>query len=319
MTRVVRLTKKQKLLLRLLAARGEDMSRIAFQKYLFFFTRKEMELGYKPSFDFLPFHKGGFSITADMEWDTLVECGSLRDTPKRAWALNPYVALPPMGQCDMQLIHTVATELKDFQDEDLVLRMYLEYPEMAVRSNIVKDVLRDYPDAMARVEACKPRLNANEPLFGIGYEGLSIEEFFNRLYQHGVTILCDVRRVPFSHKKGFSKSKLSDIASAAGIIYKHLPELGIASHRRRNLVTQQDYDELLDEYESEDMPEMLPTLKKLARLIDKGDRIALMCFEALPQQCHRTRLVRCLSGMIGCPYRDLAGIYDQLCQKILNF
>ncbi len=312
-------TKKQSLLLRLLAARGGVLSSIGFQKSLFFLTRREMERGDKPSFDFLPLLRGGYSFTADMEREVLVEGGFLEDSPRREWRLSPYVSLPPVDRRTLMLVDDLARELEGCDDDALLVRMFMECPEMAVRSQIAGKMLQDHPEALARIEACKPKWDVDEPLFAIGYEGLSIEEFFGRLLRQGVTTLCDVRRTPFSLKKGFSKERLSYLARAVGMTYLPCPELGIASHRRRSLERQQDYDELFEEYEREDLPGMTPTLERLARRIERGERLALMCFEVLPWQCHRTILARHLSEMIGRPCRDLAGDALQLRQRCLEF
>jgi len=45
-------------------------------------------------------------------------------------------------------------------------------------------------------------------LFTIGYEGISLEEYFNRLIKNDVKVLVDVRNNPLSMKFGFSKTQL---------------------------------------------------------------------------------------------------------------
>ena len=43
-------------------------------------------------------------------------------------------------------------------------------------------------------------------MFTIGYEGRDVDEFVSCLMQYKVTRLIDVREIPLSRKKGFSKS-----------------------------------------------------------------------------------------------------------------
>jgi uncharacterized protein (DUF488 family) len=64
-----------------------------------------------------------------------------------------------------------------------------------------------------------------------------------------VTLLADVRRNPIGRKKGFSKNALAQGCASVGIRYEHLPELGIASEKRKNLSTQADVEALFAEYE----------------------------------------------------------------------
>jgi uncharacterized protein (DUF488 family) len=72
-----------------------------------------------------------------------------------------------------------------------------------------------------------------------------------------------------------------------GIRYEHLPELGIASEERRELVTQADYDALFTTYERESLPKQTAALDVIRQWIESGERVALTCYEALPCQCHR--------------------------------
>ena len=55
-------------------------------------------------------------------------------------------------------------------------------------------------------------------LFTFGYEGLSIEDFVARLTLSGVREVFDVRELPLSRKRGFSKKSLAAALEAAGIL-----------------------------------------------------------------------------------------------------
>lgn len=124
-------------------------------------------------------------------------------------------------------------------------------------------------------------------LFTIGYEGRTQDEYLALLRESGVTLLADVRRNPISRKKGFSKSTLAEGCAAVGVRYEHLPELGIASEKRKNLATQAAVDALFAEYERDWLPTQGPALAKLRAWLDAGDRVALTCFERAPGDCHR--------------------------------
>ena len=96
-----------------------------------------------------------------------------------------------------------------------------------------------------------------------------------------------MRRNPLSRKAGFSREQLANYCSKVGIEYRHLPELGIPGHRRQELNTLADYTALFTIYRREDLPKARPAIKKLGRLLDEYERIALTCFEKEHQCCHR--------------------------------
>ena len=71
-------------------------------------------------------------------------------------------------------------------------------------------------------------------LFTLGYEGLTIEAFIARLQAAQVKTVVDVRELPLSRKKGFSKSAFCAVLSAHGIAYLHAPALGCPSRSTTN-------------------------------------------------------------------------------------
>jgi len=63
-------------------------------------------------------------------------------------------------------------------------------------------------------------------LFTIGYEGANPDDLFGRLQRSGVRLLIDIRDVPISRKRGFSKAALANGLGSVGIDYLHLKGLG---------------------------------------------------------------------------------------------
>jgi uncharacterized protein (DUF488 family) len=96
-------------------------------------------------------------------------------------------------------------------------------------------------------------------LLTIGYEGRSLAEYLGLLREAGCTLLCDVRRNAFSHKRGFSKRALADGCAGAGIRYEHRPALGIASADRRGADTPAGVAALFARYRQELLPPGDPT------------------------------------------------------------
>jgi len=135
----------------------------------------------------------------------------------------------------------------------------------------------------------------------IGYEKRTLENYLDILLGAKVTLLCDVRRNPFSRKPGFSKYDLARGCEDARIRYEHLPELGIDAERRQDLKSQADYDALFAEYERDTLPEQAAALEKIADWIRQGERVALTCYERFPRQCHRHCVAEAVERILGCP------------------
>jgi uncharacterized protein (DUF488 family) len=258
------------------------MGTLDFQKLLFLYTQ-EFEI--TPSYDFVPYKFGGFSFTCYADKRRLTQQGFLCDD-QQSWKLTP--------EGEKQCLHVGSERISvdrfcrshsTLRGTPLVAYVYKRHPYYAIRSEIVDSVLKNTTDR-SKVSALCP-LKAPPGLATIGYEGKTLEGYLNQLLGDGITLLCDVRRNPLSRKYGFSKTTLSNACEGVGIRYEHLPELGISSDRRQELNSQKDYDALFDEYELRDLPKQAATLKKIADWIAQGERVALTCFEALPEQCHR--------------------------------
>jgi hypothetical protein len=63
-------------------------------------------------------------------------------------------------------------------------------------------------------------------IYTIGYESLALEDFLHRLQRVRIQTLVDVRDVPLSRKRGFSKIALATAVGAAGMHYLHIRSLG---------------------------------------------------------------------------------------------
>src|SRR3954451_24661698 len=64
------------------------------------------------------------------------------------------------------------------------------------------------------------------PLFTIGYEGKTLDEFLGELRDAGVERVIDVRAVAASRRPGFSKTALGNALRENGIDYRHFRALG---------------------------------------------------------------------------------------------
>jgi uncharacterized protein (DUF488 family) len=186
----------------------------------------------------------------------------------------------------------------------LVAEVYRGYPYWATRSRIAHDVLFGDDVALAAIEQARP-VRIESALCSIGYEGQSVEGYFNTLLRSGVSVLCDVRKNAFSRKFGFSKAMLSRVCQDLDIRYEHVPELGIESDDRQALNDLADYERLFVKYEKTVLPVQSKPLARIANWITAGDCVALTCFERLPEYCHRTKVACAVEKMIGKKTIDL--------------
>jgi uncharacterized protein (DUF488 family) len=132
----------------------------------------------------------------------------------------------------------------------------------------------------------------------IGYEGATIQEFVAVLRRASIKRLIDVRAIPLSRKKGFSKNKLNDFLLAQGIEYVHLKGLGDpkagreAARAGKYALFEKIYGKHI---ESDIAVEALET----AAAIIREANACIMCFEAEHARCHRSIVADHLKEMTG--------------------
>lgn len=291
------LFERQRVLLTLLDAMGGQSEPIDFHKLLFLYTRQEAE----PSYEFVPSHTGCFSFSSDADKRRLIEQGLLESDTHR-WQLTEAGRETARKRAVMPLlINRFSRQHASLRGDELVAEVYRRHPYYATRSETVYQVLTD-PLERAHVEEARPP-KASAGLVTIGYEGKCLESYLNQLLQAGVTLLCDVRRNPLSRKYGFSKGALSHACEGMGIEYQHLPELGIASEKRKELNTQADYDALFTEYKQKSLPKQTKALVNIQSWVNQGNCVALTCFEQHPQQCHRHCVAEALERIPGFKFK----------------
>ncbi|MDP2308610.1 MAG: DUF488 domain-containing protein [Pseudomonadota bacterium] len=128
---------------------------------------------------------------------------------------------------------------------------------------------------------------STSPVFHtVGYGGRTVPQFVEALRRAGIGTLVDVRLLPLSRRKGFSKTALSAALADAGIAYVHLRGLGNPKENRRAAAS---VAECLAMYRSFMAPRWDEALAPLLKVVgDAPAGVALMCMEADPAECHRT-------------------------------
>ncbi|WP_353937362.1 DUF488 domain-containing protein [Mesorhizobium liriopis] len=142
------------------------------------------------------------------------------------------------------------------------------------------------------------------PLFTIGYEGSTVDDFLAVLTEVGVRHLVDVRDLPSSRKAGFSKNSLRDRLVSTGIQYSHVKVLGDPREGRlaARAGDKNRFERIFREHISN--LEASAAIRSLANE-DSQNSICLMCFERDHKFCHRQILCEEILSLSAMPVRHL--------------
>lgn len=135
-------------------------------------------------------------------------------------------------------------------------------------------------------------------IYTIGYEGIDQDQFLSWLHHYGITIVADVRKIPLSRKKGFSKKHLASLLTQQGIEYINFQRLGAPKELRTELKSTGDYDRFFRSYKKT-LSNHIDQLGEILSLINDGKKITLLCFEKDPQRCHRMVIAKEILKMDG--------------------
>jgi uncharacterized protein (DUF488 family) len=128
-----------------------------------------------------------------------------------------------------------------------------------------------------------------QTIWTIGHSKHSIERFFELLAGQSIGLVADVRRFPASRAHPhFNLERLAASLAAAGIGYRHFPELGGRRSKRlpdspNTAWRVEAFNAYADHLQSAEAQEALQELMRQAAEAPT----AFMCAEALPWQCHR--------------------------------
>lgn len=126
-------------------------------------------------------------------------------------------------------------------------------------------------------------------LLTIGYGNQrSFDDFVTLLLNHGINYLVDVRTKPFSKfRPEFSQEPLATNLKRNGIVYVMLGDALGGRPADPSCYT----DGKVDYSKVREREWFVEELTRLETGWREGHRIAIMCAEAAPERCHRTKLV----------------------------
>lgn len=282
---------RRKVLLSLLEVFNGELEKIRLQKLLMLLSKFQAS----PSFDFVPYKYGCFSFQANADLRTLTKYEQVQEDGKIWIKTDSKSYISELKPKDKKALSDINKLYGKKTSDELIEITYKRYPFYALNSTIVDKVLEG--EELDKVNKIKTAFTGDRKLFTIGYEGISLEAYLNKLIKFGIKALIDVRRNPLSMKYGFSKKQLETACNGINIEYYHIPKLGIESDKRKVLKTQSDYDLLFEDYKKTNLPFTIDSQETVIELIKKHERIALTCFEANICQCHRKPLAESISKL----------------------
>jgi uncharacterized protein (DUF488 family) len=282
---------RQRLLLLILREAGGAASRLEVTKWAFLIREETATRGGTAYFQFLPYKYGPYSFCLYQEAAALSRYGLIEEVDGRTWAISRdgVVATRGVNKQVRADVIDIVDRFRGMNSKALLRYVYEHYPWYTAKSELGSKV--DLPVAPAII-------------YTAGYEGLLVDGFLNGLLKHGIRRLVDVRNNPVSRRYGFHKGTLSRLCGYIGLEYVHFPELGIDSASRRGLAGTDEYNALFRRYEGMLLARRSGAIQRVAALIEEMPSV-LVCMEADPTCCHRSRLATAVAGVSGLPVRHL--------------
>jgi uncharacterized protein (DUF488 family) len=126
-------------------------------------------------------------------------------------------------------------------------------------------------------------------IYTIGHSTHSQESFLGLLNNYAVNCVVDVRSTPFSaHVPQFNKETLRQYLDDHGIVYLHFPKAFGARQRDPELLDDSGRVDFEKVRQSKSFRE---GIDKLRQCLDRGVKVALMCSEGNPLDCHRFSMI----------------------------
>jgi len=252
------------------------IGKVKLQKLMFLANYKQDEVSY----NFVPYKYGPYSFILQKDLDYLVRNNILIFKQKKYQANNPnYINVTPKRR---KVLNDTISRYGLLTTREIMQYVYREYPQFAIKSCKANSIL-----SAVEISEIKTQIpdTTNPSLFTIGYEGKSIDKYLSDLVFSGIKVLIDVRANAISMKPEFSERNLGNFCNLMDIKYVHIPELGISSKQRKAI---KDKKILFQDFRTNLTSNGSYYLNKIIELAITYKRIALTCFEANPEECHRS-------------------------------
>jgi len=133
-------------------------------------------------------------------------------------------------------------------------------------------------------------------IFTVGHSTLPIERFVTLLHTYGIERLVDIRTVPRSrHNPQFNADALADALRVENIEYVPLASLGGLRHPRKDSPNMGWRNESFRGYADYMQTEAFQNGLDALLQMNRQNRAAIMCAEAVPWRCHRSLVADALT------------------------
>jgi uncharacterized protein (DUF488 family) len=285
---------RQKIAVKVLQACGGTASRLQLMKLLFLLEQEFPSAGGNAFYRFMPYQYGPYSFSLQHEVSQLARDGMIREG-ETTWNLTDvgYAFQPSLSAKIEHDIESLVKKYGSFSMQRLRNDVYERYPWFTLLT-------------VLEGRRAVPRPIAELAIYTMGYEGMVVEGFVDHLLRKGIARVIDVRSNPVSRRYGFHLGTLSRICRSIELDYQHFPELGIPSAQRIGVRKPEDTATLLATYEAAILPQQKDAVIRLAGMLKEGPGV-LVCMEAEPNLCHRSRLADALKPLTGYPVIHLGG------------
>lgn len=201
---------RRKIIFALLEKFEDGLESTRLQKLVFLLTQMQK----KSNYDFVPYRYGCYSYSLKADLDAMVKHGWLSTKGKSYGLKTVKKYYNELTKNDQDFVDETFNRYGTMKSDIITKHTYINFPYYATNSNIAEKILPK--KFYERVNKARPN-EESTILFTIGYEGISLEEYLNRLIINNIRLLVDVRRNPVSQKYGFSKKLLSGFCNRLNI------------------------------------------------------------------------------------------------------
>lgn len=128
-----------------------------------------------------------------------------------------------------------------------------------------------------------------QTIFTIGHSTHTIDQFIQLLTQYEITCVIDVRSMPYSkYNPQFNKETLAESLKQEEILYVLFDKEFGARQLKPSLL---DEDGKVDFYRVRETDLFKMGVHRLHNAVNQGYRLALMCSEGNPLDCHRFSMI----------------------------
>lgn len=276
---------RQRVLVTMLQSAGGTVSKLQLMKWAFLLSHETQSRGGDNFYRFVPYHYGPYSFSLQQEMECLIRDGLVQGSNNIAWKLT-LAGQETLLVVPVEISRDVRSILNKYGQQsvsELIDSIYSRYPWFTINST-----------RMWRRQQARPQ--ARLAIYTIGYEGLLVDAFLNEILVQGLEAILDVRNNPVSRRYGFHKNTLARLCQAVGLKYYHFPELGIPTESRQELHSQAHYNSLFASYEHGVLTRERGSVEAVSKIMTTAPAV-LVCMEANPNYCHRSRLANTLGSL----------------------